>query len=73
MIVGLFLSNERGQVRLKCLYSSVIHRNVLLVEAGHSLVNQLITFTPTDMGEVITGFEGMPFNNIYVQIQTAKT
>lgn len=63
------LFNDKGRVRLKCLYSSIIHPGVLLVEAGHSLVNQLITFTPTDMGEVTTGFEGMAFNSIYVQIK----
>jgi anaerobic selenocysteine-containing dehydrogenase len=61
--------NDNGEIKLKCLLSSVVHPSVLLVKANHDLVNRLISFTPTDMGEVSSGYEGMAFNSTYVNIE----
>lgn len=61
--------NHDGEIRLKCLFSQEIHPSVLLVQAEHNLVNRLISFTPTDMGEVSSGYEGMAFNSTFVHIK----
>lgn len=61
--------NDNGEIRLKCELSHEVHPSVILVQADHSLVNRLISFTPTDMGEVSSGHEGMAFNSIYVSIE----
>ncbi len=61
--------NEHGEISLKCVFSNEVHPSILLVHADHNLVNKLISFTPTDMGEISSGFEGMAFNSIYVDIK----
>lgn len=61
--------NEIGEIKLKCVFSYDVHPSILLVHGDHNLVNRLTSFTPTDMGEVSSGFEGMAFNSIYVSIE----
>ncbi|MGG0717065.1 molybdopterin-dependent oxidoreductase [Robertmurraya massiliosenegalensis] len=61
--------NDQGEIKLKCRLSHEVHPSILLVQANHSLVNRLISFTPTDMGEVATGNQGMAFNSVYVNIK----
>lgn len=61
--------NEHGEISLKCVFSKEVHPSILLVHADHNLVNKLISFKPTDMGEISSGFEGMAFNSIYVNIK----
>ncbi len=63
------VSNDNGEIKLKCVFSAKIHPAVIIVQADHILVNRLITFTPTDMGEVATGHEGMAFNSTFVNIE----
>lgn len=65
----VIIYNEQGEIRLKCQFSNEIHPTVLLVHADHKLVNKLISFMPTDMGEVSSGFEGMAFNSTFVSIE----
>lgn len=65
--------NETGEIKLKCVFSNDIHPSILLIQADYHLVNQLTSFTPTDMGEVSSGgFNGMAFNSIYVKIEKAN-
>lgn len=61
--------NEHGEISLKCVLSNEVHPSILLVRADHWLVNRLTSFTPTDMGELTSGFGGMAFNSIYVNIE----
>ena len=61
--------NDNGEIRLKCVWSHEVHPSVILVQANHNLVNSLISYTPTDMGEVSSGYEGMAFNSTYVSIE----
>ncbi|MBM4765249.1 molybdopterin-dependent oxidoreductase [Bacillus sp. B15-48] len=61
--------NHNSELRLKCKFSYEVHPSVLLVQADHNLVNRLISFIPTDMGEVSSGHEGMAFNSTYVSIE----
>jgi anaerobic selenocysteine-containing dehydrogenase len=61
--------NDHGEIRLKCILSHNVHPSVILVQADHNFVNKLISFTPTDMGEVSSGHEGMAFNSTYVSIE----
>ncbi|MFN7253236.1 MAG: molybdopterin-dependent oxidoreductase [Anaerobacillus sp.] len=61
--------NEQGEIILKCKFTSEVHPSVLLVHAENILVNSLISYTPTDMGEVSSGYEGMAFNSIYVDVK----
>ena len=46
-----------------------VHPSIMLVKADHNIVNKLITYTPTDMGEISSGVEGMAFNSTYVSIK----
>jgi anaerobic selenocysteine-containing dehydrogenase len=61
--------NDVGEVKLKCLLTQNVHPSVILVQANHELVNRLISFIPTDMGELSSGYEGMAFNGTYVRIK----
>ncbi|WP_019241141.1 MULTISPECIES: molybdopterin-dependent oxidoreductase [Bacillus] len=65
--------NRNGELKLKCLFSQEIHPSILLVQADHLLVNELISYTPTDMGEMSSCFEGMAFNSTYVKIASLDT
>ena len=64
--------NDNGEIRLKCVWSHEVHPSVILVQANHNLVNSLISYTPTDMGEVSSGYEGMAFNSTYVSIEEIR-
>ncbi|NHC42212.1 molybdopterin-dependent oxidoreductase [Bacillus sp. MM2020_1] len=61
--------NDNGEIRLKCVWSYEVHPSVVLVEADHNFINRLIVFTPTDMGELSSGNEGMAFNSTYVSVK----
>jgi anaerobic selenocysteine-containing dehydrogenase len=65
--------NQHGEIKLKCILSYEVHPSILLIQADHYLLNRLISFIPTDMGEVSSGNVGMAFNSTFVQISEYKS
>lgn len=61
--------NKQGEITVKCLLSSKVHPSALLVQADHHIVNELVYYTPTDMGDLSCSYEGMAFNSIYVHVK----
>lgn len=61
--------NDYGEIAVKCLLTEDIYPEILLLHGNHELANLLIPFIPTDMGEISSGYSGMAFNSIYVQIE----
>lgn len=61
--------NDSGEITVKCILSREVYPEIILLHGNHEIANLLIPFTPTDMGEVSSGYTGMAFNSIYVQIE----
>lgn len=61
--------NEKGEIKVKCVYSNKVHPDIVLAQGEFNLINQLISYTPTDMGEISSGFQGMAYNSTKVDIK----
>lgn len=61
--------NDYGEITVKCILSEEVHPEIILLHGNHEVANKLTPFIPTDMGEVSSGYSGMAFNSIYVQIE----
>ncbi|WP_042349779.1 molybdopterin-dependent oxidoreductase [Bacillus massiliigorillae] len=64
--------NKQGEITVKCILSTDVHPAALLVQAEHHIVNELVYYKPTDMGEISSTYEGMAFNSIYVSVKGIK-
>lgn len=60
--------NENGEILIRAKYSHDVHPKALLIIPNHPMINQLIRFTPADMGEVVTGGSGNALNQLFVNI-----
>lgn len=61
--------NEIGEVMIRAKYSDELHPQALLIYPNHPLINQLIRFTPADMGQAVTGGKGNALNELKVNIE----
>lgn len=61
--------NERGEVIIRAKYSQDVQMQSFFIYPNHPVINKLVTFTPSDMGEFVTGGKGNALNNLQVNIE----
>ncbi|KGM45561.1 molybdopterin oxidoreductase [Neobacillus niacini] len=63
------LLSKSGEIIIRAKYSYDVQKQTLLLYPNHPLINKLITFTPSDMGQYMTGGKGNALNNLHVNIE----
>ena len=61
--------NEKGEVIIRARYSHDVQQQTMFIYPNHPIINKLITFTPADMGKLVTGGKGNALNNLHVDIE----
>lgn len=61
--------NNNGEIIIRAKYSDDVQKQTLFIYPNHPLINKLITFTPSDMGQFVTGGKGNALNNLQVNIE----
>jgi anaerobic selenocysteine-containing dehydrogenase len=61
--------NEKGEVIIRAKYSQDVQMQSFFIYPNHPVINKLISFTPSDMGQFVTGGKGNALNNLQVNIE----
>ena len=61
--------NKKGEIIIRAKYSHNVQKQTLFLYPNHPIINKLITFTASDMGQFVTGGNGNALNNLQVNIE----
>ena len=56
--------NEKGKWSFAPNILMMFNQQTIFIYPNHPIINKLITFTPADMGELVTGGKGNALNSL---------
>ncbi|HEY2420917.1 MAG TPA: molybdopterin dinucleotide binding domain-containing protein [Neobacillus sp.] len=62
------VASEKGEIVVRANFSTDLNQQTLVIYPNHPLINKLISFTASDMGEVMTSGKGNALNDLHVDI-----